>query len=751
MSSVSEQFEQSFGNLAYSALNEKDSSLQQYVVGFQLIDHNEEGTKALGFFALRLGDSYYYVPVFFLGGKLKPLELMYSREEDKFVPLTAQWLEFLGKDSMREFGESVAKPKFQLSNPDLTQFREPPSTGRLATASDSNPGKLDWYDLRNITRDPIKSIHSNLDLIIKRASLEVKTALKDLLVSNPKLVKAASKYVNWEDVINAFKTVKVADLEKKAAARILNKSNKVEFLEKSALADPEKEALLRDSEKKALSEFGMVAIDNRTRTSDVYKTYKPKKLEAVNNGQIYRIIDGSGDIRTIYGATAVLKFDPTPPSKARLLVGPGKRNVLEDPAEVFVIDLKSGSSYRVDNNGLVGELHPDNAALKDKMYKAGVVAAEVEKDRYYTLMYRKGEHLIISEPFKTHNVYKDAAGNLNITFSAAAGVAYGSEPKITVVNRDGQSVTRFNQEIVITRDVRFFPITHDNTICGRATGNKGHLTARLMESGLMPLNITSDGVEATIESAHAKIGNLDKKACAENLAKYAGIEGNLAIALTNEAFSKSKVECLVKVAYPIVPKLIPQEYAQLPYAEDPDMYYNDLLDAQMQDAEYEEQPQMRVDGYSDKDSAQVGDNLGRNLEDPQAMPYVGQYPGSAMSLGMGGVPPTPVEQDRALAMQAAELGVPEVFDAGILSTMANLNEAHDLVMSFIPELERALDRLGRMIYLFWWKYDEFADQYGVNDLYDTEDKLKNLFKALGDIILKFKRKGTVASSLERVE
>ena len=62
------EFEQAFSSLAYAYLKDKAPRLLDFLVGFQLVDRNEDNTKAMGVFGFSVGDQWLYAPVFFLNG-----------------------------------------------------------------------------------------------------------------------------------------------------------------------------------------------------------------------------------------------------------------------------------------------------------------------------------------------------------------------------------------------------------------------------------------------------------------------------------------------------------------------------------------------------------------------------------------------------------------------------------------------------------------------------------------------------------
>jgi hypothetical protein len=63
-----------------------------------------------------------------------------------------------------------------------------------------------------------------------------------------------------------------------------------------------------------------------------------------------------------------------------------------------------------------------------------------------------------------------------------------------------------------------------------------------------------------------------------------------------------------------------------------------------------------------------------------------------------------------------------------------------VVDSYIPEFMDTIDRLGRILFLFYWKHEEFNQRYGSDDVVQMEDRLRNVFKSLGELALQLKEK-----------
>jgi hypothetical protein len=99
----------------------------------------------------------------------------------------------------------------------------------------------------------------------------------------------------------------------------------------------------------------------------------------------------------------------------------------------------------------------------------------------------------------------------------------------------------------------------------------------------------------------------------------------------------------------------------------------------------------------------------------------------------------------ALGDQLAQLGDKDLFEHGILGALATNSDIVSSVSAIIPELKKALDKLGRLIFLFWYKASEFQKMYQVTEYNKYEDLLTRTFKDMGDIVLKLQKKVTIDS------
>lgn len=107
------EFEQAFSSLAYAYLRDKAPRLLDYMVGFQLIDRNDDNTKAVGVFGFQVEQQWLYAPVFFLNGDLKGHELLYIKSNDSFVPMKENWINYIMSRKTHVLGSTSGVSKIR--------------------------------------------------------------------------------------------------------------------------------------------------------------------------------------------------------------------------------------------------------------------------------------------------------------------------------------------------------------------------------------------------------------------------------------------------------------------------------------------------------------------------------------------------------------------------------------------------------------------------------------------------------------
>jgi hypothetical protein len=99
-----------------------------------------------------------------------------------------------------------------------------------------------------------------------------------------------------------------------------------------------------------------------------------------------------------------------------------------------------------------------------------------------------------------------------------------------------------------------------------------------------------------------------------------------------------------------------------------------------------------------------------------------------------GAPPEQLEQMKSQA------GVPNVFEHGLIGSLIHTYNSVAMIDKYIPDLEEALDRLGRLLFLYYWKPRDFEDAYGSDDMANLENQLLSTFQSFGELVLELLKK-----------
>jgi hypothetical protein len=130
-------FERTFADLAFATLRDKAPSLFDYLVGFQVLDSNDEQTHGVGVFGCKVGEEWVYLPVFFLNGELKGSELMYLKNQDMFVPLQENWVTYILNRRPYVLGEptEMGRQEMQGAPPDFSSFMNSPNSWNKSSSA----------------------------------------------------------------------------------------------------------------------------------------------------------------------------------------------------------------------------------------------------------------------------------------------------------------------------------------------------------------------------------------------------------------------------------------------------------------------------------------------------------------------------------------------------------------------------------------------------------------------------------------
>lgn len=107
--------------------------------------------------------------------------------------------------------------------------------------------------------------------------------------------------------------------------------------------------------------------------------------------------------------------------------------------------------------------------------------------------------------------------------------------------------------------------------------------------------------------------------------------------------------------------------------------------------------------------------------------------------------------DPSMMQEAAGLADPSMFDAAAIGSLAEHGSMKDLVGTYMPTLEKSVDHIGRILLTLWMKGADLRGQMGEQNYSNLEDKLRNLFRGLGDVVLRLNRDSLILAEHESPE
>lgn len=89
--------------------------------------------------------------------------------------------------------------------------------------------------------------------------------------------------------------------------------------------------------------------------------------------------------------------------------------------------------------------------------------------------------------------------------------------------------------------------------------------------------------------------------------------------------------------------------------------------------------------------------------------------------------------------QAIRNGQKEVFDVSMLKSLLTNSDTETQIDKLVTKMTKAMNTVGRLLFLYYWKGDQFEEMYGPQKLPEFEGSARKAFEVLGDMILFLKR------------
>ena len=832
-----ERFEQDLSTLAYQFVVDRAPALLPYMLGFEVVDRSDDGSKAVGIYGYKIDDDFYYIPVFFINNQIRGVDMILNKRTNSFLPLTENWINYIINKHAVTLGEATKEDvSSHMEQPDLNFLRAPDYARKTAEAKDDEPMwslKTAWEVMKAqsekmASADPLlKEMFNGVLRSVKGAPMKksaeakyVKGFLRAVggpeaqisLLKTFKNVKFANAALTFYDGIAAFdepnvkdahvhreimrkkaeaapklrvvtaedmeladtsvdKTVKVEDntsTDEEEARQILSRGFTIrDSRSEDDTADLKDDVLTVDFEKRystptEVGKYSFVMSDGKLRDGFLLSRTHSSGGEGKNVTIVYfpedkvvakapadaMLVDTGTESKTKEGsyselfnsAKALDSVEPKngegPNTKAYVFIGPTGQAfgpvqvtaVFKDGDDVsyrfddyvsrFAITTNSDSAKAVEpgNWDISDRFHDMNGYRKDKVYLEGLECSPCCSLSDRVIRFCSG----ISSPSVTS---KGVLLPDSWKVVEAANIDPWTSPPPDATDEERNKAREADEKKRLEYQEKY---TFGSPTCILAClQDGGSKRVKIASVGPDEFHIHVDGFSQT--------PRLTYKEAALTLVSRFGVRPAKAFASLDKAASDGSTRVVItarksmqKKAQGVgvnMPMPVPQEASVDPYTGIP--VYSDPYTNQ-QFGQFSGVPTLPPEG-----------GLTRGIAD-----------GSEIQNGMGGPAEEgpqdqmlPIDQEaQMLAEQAAQAGQKHVFDQAAVGGLSKVYDTSAVVDSYIPTFMDSLDRLGRVLFLFYWKHDDFTSRYGSDDVVEMEDRLRGVFKQFGDLTLKLKEK-----------
>jgi len=770
-------FEQAFSNLAHAYLRDKAPSLLDHELGFQLLDRNQENTKAVGVFGFKVGSHMLYAPVFFLQGDLKGHELLYIKNQDMFVPLKENWLNYILNRKPNILGENVDRNTSQLGveQPDLNRLSKSPWKYASAVPPWVNEfmPKACATALTDVGQE-MDAWDTELDLkkFCKQANLD----------SLQVLVKAAQKYpVIAREIIEHHGdleflsgAVKVASSRVKTAGSVLDPTPRahVPATTGSVLDEPAWQHPIKTGALKVIS------FDATIQTSLPDSVSEEDKEKLLRNGVLIKDDREGEEVSIPYNIRTEQKlFNPQETGVYMVLT---KEREFK---KCFVAISPVGPSGRVgfatcvrlDGDPNWVNCHPTrlwcNSRIEgedfDKWYEglSDRDSLPTSETRRFMLV-GPGRHTNATLPFKVEKSLGDERGGqvYEVDFSDHANYRYSESllaptrgrgyawdatdsdyhegssydkwedgQRIHMDAKDGTQIRSSMGDVWTPTDFKVLPVEptkgdkerakkDDDCCMSICCGSEGQSDSpplrpgNILDAELEIMTKTS-GLRMLADDISVTVGDqtMTRQEGLIHLVVDHGFREDISHELIKRAQDAKRqgktFRCQVKYAFGQADPYLTAGAPGAPGFPGPEMGADNMMGTSVPTQSASEH-EIAVPGMQGQGNEGV------------YRPY--NETGESM--------------DFDTIQNAMQSGQKEVFDTAMISSMLKAVRDDTMIDRYLPDLIKGMDRIGRILFMFYWHGDTFADRYGKQDMPELEDSLRNAFEMMGDTILFLKQK-----------
>lgn len=753
------QMEKDFANLAYSFLKDRATGMMPYLIGFETVESTPDGASSVGIFGFKIGSDFYYIPVFFVNNQVKGMDMIFSRGTNSFMPLSEEYVDEIVNRNAVTLGEPVPenvnvldkieRPNFNfLTNPSTFSWT------KQSAAQFTIDAKSVWNELQSKTVDMLKK-----DASFQEAwGCAMSKLMKCELPIEKKAEGALVDYLKVSNDINRLKTFMGSFKNVKFANAVLGFYPDIKAFDVPLKPMPKQAAKITIQEQtskwdsknnksvKEMIERSFVIEDTRTDSekSEVFDTEYVKKFISMNETGKYKVLSDTG-----------LAF----PAMIFNLVNDSKFLIIPDKMDT-AIKAEAGAAFVTD----------DAMATSREVFDAAKPLSSIEVGSTYVIVTPSGDAIgpVEIRSVTAQDGKRTSFGVHEKYLSTVERSTYGDDFDRKPINShrsvcdsickhwniDSIQIAPKVSKITQSKDTAIIPETSrvikmkdgdksEVTCCSPCNdvfkpGRLEHLTDALIKSGVHKLTVGSDDgldyyTRVDDDFVDGRPSNY-KSAMIKLVCKY-GLPVEAAEIMLKEAKENFKSKRLVKIAQSSIPVMSGQQLGgvSMPSEDPTSMSYDGFTG-------------LPVDNYNTR--TVYGQNTG--ITPPQRTTQIPGFTamGAESGSGLGQGAPQIDQAAMDSALQASQAGQKQVFDHSTVGGLSRLYDVSSVIDSYVPEMLKSLDRVGRILFLFYWKNEEFVERYGDNDLSEMEDTIRGVFQSFGKLINMLKQKSMGSSSPE---
>lgn len=770
-------FESSLASIGRSVMSGKCPALFKHEIGFQILDSDEDNTRAVGVFGFRVGDRLLYAPLFYRDGRVKGTEQLRDPKRNVTVPLSDEWVNKILTDRGDEPGQRVSRnARKDISQPTLWQLKYPPS--KFASEKDRAE---DWVGVverdlaRVLARKTAAAFGEGLDLI--------KVAAEHPYTFS-KLAEWITKYPWFGDAVAQFH-----GREKIAAA--------IKSCENYKPVDPVLESIPRPRRKQAavrVVRYTEFRVEGRP-VGGI--DYMPKERdELMAGGNVYRD-DRKDDEKTKITAwlggndgTGTTASNPTESGIYKVigadwdehecvvlcpLVGWHKG---DDDGRCLVVRLKDKAHCYTNRSAVWTVGQAENTDYYNKwLEKLPDVGKKLPADdKVVAVGPCRAQKTFATVPFRVWDADTGAASETcGCGGSSAYDAPYWNKQPKQVAPSPWAPRNRVDNSPQRARvwDRPGYPFVSGNCLYVPSDakilkiGDGDLKLASGSDADHYLLRFTQAKKAADAASSYLACGTGSRGFYADKLDgsaprtwdKKSDFEADLVVdygfgvedakAVVKKAAEKKRVELAVKWAdQERHPGNMSTTFPSAPPADDdlmmsPAGFADDILPTEsstsvnlvIEDLLQQSGSMERYRPYPTAHgvrSPMEGIGNGTNSDDGSEEP-VDDYAGGPERSGPSG-------KDLSTVAGAASTGRRELFDTAALASLVKHTRLRRMLDRVTPQVQKTVSGLADALCHLYWNVDEWVEQFGESEVGPIEDQMKDLFEGLGDLYLTLQEK-----------